>query len=270
MAHWSLEDIDWHAFDPAKVDGDIVMVVKAAALVEHNGGDYGTYLRNVFHDDPVFAEAAANWAREEIQHGQALRRWAELADPSFDFESAFARFTATIKLPLDADASVRGSRSGELVARCIVEIGTSSYYTALHDATDEPVLKDICRRIAADELRHYKLFYSHMRRYQDAEGLSMVERLKVAFGRLAESEDDELPYAFYAANDNATAYDRKRFAREYLRRAFRHYRPAHIERAVAMLFKAVGLKPHGALQSLANRIAWWLLVGRARWYDRAA
>ena len=38
------------------------------------------------------------------------------------------------KLPLDAASSVRGSRTGELIARCMVETGTSSYYTALGEA----------------------------------------------------------------------------------------------------------------------------------------
>ena len=58
--------------------------------------------------------------------------------------AAFARFRAGYKLPLDATASVRGSQAGEMMARCIVETGTSSYYSALEDATDEPVLKQIC------------------------------------------------------------------------------------------------------------------------------
>jgi len=55
---------------------------------------------------------------------------------------------------------VRGSRSGELIARCVVETGTSSYYTAIADATDEPLLKTYAGHIASDELRHYKLFYT--------------------------------------------------------------------------------------------------------------
>ena len=51
-------------------------------MVEHNGGDYATYLCNVFHDDPEFQDTANRWAQEEVQHGEALARWAELADPS--------------------------------------------------------------------------------------------------------------------------------------------------------------------------------------------
>jgi len=185
MKGWTLEDIDWSRFEAAKVDPETVKVVKAASLVEHNGADYGTYLCNVFHDDPPFQQAARDWAREEIRHGLALRAWAERADPSFDFDAAFKTFTEGYRLPLDATSSVRGSRAGELVARCIVETGTSSWYTAIHDGTEEPVLREICRLIAADELRHYKLFYTHLKRYLDAEQLGRWQRLRVAATRLA-------------------------------------------------------------------------------------
>ncbi|MGH6927850.1 MAG: acyl-ACP desaturase, partial [Dongiaceae bacterium] len=165
MKHWTLEQIHWTRFDPARVDPEIVKLVKAAAMVEFNGGDYATYLNRVFADDPEFQVVVTAWAQEEVQHGRALARWAKLADPSFDFESAFKRFTAGYSIDVDVEQSIRGSRSGELVARCIVETGTSSYYTALNEATDEPVLKQICRNIAADELRHYKLFYTYLQRY---------------------------------------------------------------------------------------------------------
>ena len=116
-------------------------------MVERNGGDYGIYLGRVFADDPAFVEDVKRWVGEEIQHGMALGRWAQLADPSWDFDAAFARFRAGYQLPLDATTqSVRGSQAGEMMARCIVETGTSSYYSALKDATDEPVLKQICAR----------------------------------------------------------------------------------------------------------------------------
>src|SRR5262249_27147351 len=160
-------------FDPAKVNPDILAAIKAAAMVEGNGGDYGVYLERVFADDPAFRDAAHNWSKEEIQHGEALGRWAMLADPTFDYEASFKRFTDGYKIPLDARKSVRGSRAAELVARCIVETGTSTYYTALMDAAEEPVLKEICRNIAADEFRHYKLFYTHLRRYLEQEHLCL-------------------------------------------------------------------------------------------------
>ena len=270
MGSWTLEDIAWDRFDGARVEPDILRIVKAASLVEQNGGDYAHYLCNVFHDDPAFQAVARRWGDEEIQHGQALGRWAELADPGFSHAEASERFTRGFRVDLHARRSVRGTRSGELIARCIVETGTSSYYGALAEAVDEPVLKAICQRIAADELRHYKLFYSHLKRYLEREGIGFWRRLKVAAGRIAESEDDELAYAYYAANETAAPYQRKRYNNAYARRVYRVYRAHHIERAMAMIFKAVGLTPNGRLNRVAARLAWRIMCRRADRLERAA
>jgi hypothetical protein len=269
MKGWTLDDVDWSRFDAARVDPETTKVVKASSLVEHNGADYGTYLCNVFHDDPAFQQAARIWAAEEIRHGLVLRRWAELADPTFDFAVAFKKFTDGYRLQLDASASIRGSRAGELVARCIVETGTSSWYSAIQDSTEEPVLRQICQFIAADELRHYKLFYLHLKRYLEEEKLNRWQRLRVAAGRLAESEDDELAFAYYAANGEG-AYDRGVSNRAYARRAYAFYRPHHVSRGMAMIFKAIGLDPQGRLHRLASKAAWKLMESRTRRLDRLA
>jgi len=270
MKHWTLDDIPWDKFDRSKVDPEILRVIKAAAMVEHNGFDYGAYLRNVFSEDTESKAATETWAVEEVQHGKALGRWAQLADPDFDFDASFARFREGYKLPLDATKSVRGSLAGELMARCIVETGTSSYYTALRDASDEPLLKEICARIAADELRHYKLFYSHMRRYVEKEGLGFWGRLRIGFSRILESEDDELAYAYYAANGTTETYSRRDNTRAHALRAYRVYRPGHLQRAVAMVFKAVGLKPQGRLSDWTTRAVWNFVRWRIGRLERAA
>ena len=264
MSHWTLSDIPWDRFDLEKVEPSLLRLVKAASLVEQNGADYTRYLCSVFADDAEFQDAARIWGSEEVQHGVALGRWSTLADPSFDHIAACARFSAGFRVDLDAERSIRGSRAGELVARCIVETGTSSYYTALAEATQEPVLREICHRIAADELRHYKLFYTHMNRYLAHEGLGRGRRLRIALRRIRESEDDELSYAYFVANAAPGAvYDRRRAHRAYLAAAARIYRPHHVERAVAMTFKAIGFKPHGRLNLLTADIAWRALRRRA-------
>ena len=211
--HWGVADLPWDRFEPARLDPETLKVVKAAALVEYGGDKYAHYLCNVFSDDPAFQQAAKAWAVEEVRHGEALGRYAELADPTFNFRDAFARFEAGYGFDIEAAESVRGSRSGELIARCVVETGTSSYYTAIADATDEPLLKIICRHIASDELRHYKLFYTYLKRYLEREALSRFERTRIVLGRLRESEDDELCYAYYAANAPMGAeYRREQYA----------------------------------------------------------
>jgi hypothetical protein len=268
VKHWSLDDVNWAAFRPDCVDPDILPLVKAAAMVERNGTDYAVYLGRVFLDDPDFRLASDNWAVEEVQHGDALGRWAMLADPAWDFEAAFARYRAGYKLPLDADASVRGSRTGELIARCMVETGTSSYYTALAEATDEPVLQHVCRLIAADEYRHFKLFYDHMRRYLAREKIGILRRLKIAAGRITESEDDELAYAFHCGNEPETQeYRHERCIAAYMSRAMGFYRYRHIERAVGMILKSVGLPPRGRLSNGAAHLFWTAIQRRRRKFE---
>lgn len=270
MKHWTLDDIPWDRFDPSLVDPELLRIVKAASLVEYNGGDYAAYLCNVFDDDDSFQGAARSWAVEEVQHGAVLARWAALADPSFDFDKSFARFKEGFSIPVSATHSIRGSRAGELVARCIVETGTSSYYTALMEAAKEPVLREICRNIAADELRHYKLFYSHLRRYVEAEKIGRLRRVLVALSRITESEDDELAYAYYSANGDASvAYDRRHWANHYARRAYGFYQRHHIERAIAMVLKAAGLSPQGWLNRRLTSLAAWFMDWRVQRLVRA-
>lgn len=270
MKHWRLEDVAWDRFDPAQVDPSMIPLVKAAAMVERNGVDYAIYLGRVFVDDPDFRQASDNWAVEEVQHGDALGRWAMLADPGWDFEAAFQRYRDGYKLPLDADASIRGSRTGELIARCMVETGTSSYYTALAEATGEPVLQQVCKMIAADEYRHFKLFYDHMRRYLARERLGMLNRLRIAAGRITESEDDELAYAYHCGNEPVEmAYEHQRCIGAYMGRAISFYRFRHIERAMGMVLKSVGLPPRGRLSAAGARLTWSLLQRRRRKFEGA-
>jgi rubrerythrin len=270
MRSWTLDDIAWDCFDCSKLDREIVRIVKAASLVESNGGAYAHHLCRVFHDDPGFQQIARRWGEEEAQHGKALARWAELADPEFDFGAAFARFQAGYQVDFDCDVSRRGSRSGEMIARCMVEIGTSGYYTALREAVQEPVLKEICSHIAADEFRHYKLFYRNLTRCLERERIGFWRRLRVAARRIAESEDDELAYAYYAANETAQPYDRRRCRRAYARRAYALCRERHVARGVALIFRAVGLTPNGRLARAVGRLAWWAMRGRAIRLEKAA
>jgi hypothetical protein len=270
MGAWTIDDIAWDRFDPAKVDPDLLRIVKAAALVEFNGGAYAHHLCRIFADDPDFQDTARRWGEEEIQHGRALARWAALADPDFDFDQAVARFRTGYQVDFDAAESRRGSRAGEMIARCIVEIGTSSYYSAMRDAAAEPVLQEICRHIAADELRHYRLFYKNLDRYLARERLGWFGRLRIALGRVAESEDDELAYAYYAANQPDGPYERRRYSRAYARRAYPLYRPHHVELGIAMLLKAVGLTPNGRLGLAASRLAWHGMRYRASRLAKAA
>ncbi|MGO1119840.1 ferritin-like domain-containing protein [Rhodovibrionaceae bacterium A322] len=263
--HWTPDDVAWDRFDPSKVTPDVMKMIKAAALVEYNGDDYAEYLTSIFADDPEFCALSQEWAKEEVQHGEVLGRWAKLADPAFDLEVAAKRFRSVYRVDTSADRSLRGSLSAELVARCIVEVGTSSYYGSLKESTEEPVLQEICQRIAADELRHYKLFYTHLQRYLTKEKVGKLRRTIIAFGRIVETEDDELAYAYWAANAEPDAeYDRKKWSNAYLGRAYGFYRQKYVDRATAMTCKAAGLDPQGRFSKFAAKQMFRIIKSRHR------
>jgi hypothetical protein len=154
-----------------------------------------------------------------------------------------------------------------LIARCVVESGTSSYYSAIKDATAEPVLQEIAGRIAADEYRHYKLFYETQKTQPEA-ALSFWTKLRIAIGRITESNDDEICYSHYCAIVSADQvatqpYDRRRYAKNLFGHTVRIYRRRHIQKLVQMVAKAIGADPQSGLVKLAGTAIWRLLCVRA-------
>ncbi|MDE1987088.1 MAG: ferritin-like domain-containing protein [Alphaproteobacteria bacterium] len=268
---WSPDDVGWEKFDASKVEPWMLAAIKAAALVEFNAPDYVTYLKRIFKDAGEETIASIEeWGREESQHGQSLGRWAEMADPGFKLDETFARFHRGYRPAHFASAdeiSVRGSRRGEMIARCVVESGTSSYYSAIKDAANEPVLKEIAGRIAADEFRHYRLFFETLQK-QDEPDLPFWKRLLVAVGRITESDDDELAYAYYCATvpadqEASTPYNRAEIAKAAYNTSLRIYRRRHIRKLTQMVARAVGVNPQGALTRLAEALLWRMLRVRA-------
>jgi rubrerythrin len=270
---WSPDDIAWDKFDRAKAEPWMVDAIKSAALVEYNAPDYVDYLKRVF-PDPSFHPIIEQWGREESQHGLVLGRWAEMADPSFHLEEAFARFRAGYR-PAHFDGSdetsVRGSKRGEMIARCVVESGTSSYYTAIKEATAEPVLQEIAGRIAADEYRHYKLFYETLQT-QDEADLPFWKKILIAVGRAAESDDDEIAYSRYCATVPASEvttrpYNRAAYSRIVTAATLKIYRRRHIEKLTRMIAKAAGADPQSRMVRLAGAALWRMLRVRAGLID---
>ena len=155
-----------------------------------------------------------------------------------------------------------------MIARCVVESGTSSYYSAIRDATDEPVLKEIAGRIAADEYRHYKLFYETLQK-QDEPDLPFWRKLWWRSAGCANRDDDELAYAYYCANVPAA----RQAARSPMTARFIHAGgqgtrhdhlspPPHPE-AGADGGQGVGADPHGRLAKVAGAVLWNVLRLRA-------
>ncbi len=196
--HWRIADIDFDGIDRAAIAADrfAFRIVFLASFIETGADLYAGNLVEYFADDAEVSRWLRDtWQREEVRHGHALRAYAEHAWPEVDWQREYDGFFAEYSRTCTVDA-LEPARALELAARCIVEMGTSTFYSALRDYTREPVLKDLAARIFADEARHYKHFYRHFRRYQEHERHSRWRIGRTLLGRLLETRTGDGYHAF--------------------------------------------------------------------------
>ncbi|WP_395826088.1 ferritin-like domain-containing protein [Collimonas sp.] len=172
-SHWKIEDIDFPKIDVAHVrsDENLFYLVTCASFVESGSDLYTQNLVDYYGDEPEISAWLRNqWEVEELQHGQALRAYVKHIWPEFDWPAAYRGFldeySGYCKVEL-----LEASKGLEMVARCVVEAGTATFYGALSRSTDEPVLRDLAARIARDEVNHYKHFFQYFRRFRQQEHL---------------------------------------------------------------------------------------------------
>jgi hypothetical protein len=261
--HWSLDDIPWTAVraDAVARNDALFYVVAAASLMESATDLYTENLIEFFAgDDEIAAWLENYWLPEELQHGKALRRYVEAAWPDFPWDGARAAFVEEFR-PF-CDEALEAAPSLEMASRCVVEMGTASFYRSLSRASPDPVLAAVTDRIARDEVRHYKHFYRFFRTYRAAErpgrsavGLALSRRLRMTGGEdrfivLKHVHAARRPGARF---DGGVYRDVRRQCRALLRPHF------PFEMSVRMLLKPVGLGPRSlrlavpVLTALARR-----------------
>ncbi|CAG2128207.1 ferritin-like domain-containing protein [Cupriavidus plantarum] len=194
---WSVDEIDYGAIDVSRVrpNRTLFYLLTSASYMESGSDTYAGNLARHYADTP---EAAGwlrqHWEREELQHGLALRRYVEHVWPEFDWEAGYAQFFGEYEKTCNDD-NLESSRALEMAARCVVETGTASYYRALEAASDEPVLRDLSRRISSDEVRHYKHFFRYFNDLNGRERQGRFKVLGVLARRLLEIKNDDAEIA---------------------------------------------------------------------------
>jgi hypothetical protein len=244
---WSLDDIPWQAIrrDDKTSTEAFFCLVASASFMESATNLYTENLVEFFAgDEEVTSWLERYWLPEELQHGRALRRYVETARPEFDWEPAYQRFVEEFR-PY-CEISLEAVRSLELASRCVVEMGTASYYTTLSRASGDPVLSILARRIADDEVRHYKHFYHYFRNYREAERPSRADVVPALWRRLRMTGGDDSFVVLkhvYGAHRPGEPFDLQVYRR--LRRAGRDLVRDHFpyEMAVRMLLKPLDLGP---------------------------
>jgi hypothetical protein len=245
--HWSLDDIPWAALrrDAVTRNDALFYMVAAASLMESATDLYTENLIEFFAgDDEIASWLDDRWLPEELQHGKALRRYVETAWPDFPWESVREAFVEEFR-PF-CDEALEPARSLEMASRCVVEMGTASFYRGLSRASPDPVLAVVTDRIARDEVRHYKHFYRFFRKYRETErpgrgavGPALWRRLRMTGG------EDRLVVLkhVHAARRPGARFDRSvyRDVRRQCRALMRPYFP--VEMSVRMLLKPLDLDP---------------------------
>ncbi len=262
--HWTLDDIPWQAIrhDAVARAEAYFYLVASASLMESATDLYTSNLIDYFAgDDEVTSWLEHYWLPEELQHGRALRRYVEVAWPEFDWEPAQRRFVEEFR-PF-CDTALEPTRSLEMASRCVVETGTASYYRTLSRASPDPVLALLTRRIAEDEVRHYKHFYRYFRKYRDCERPSRAAVLPALWRRLQMTGGDDSFIVLkhvYGARYPGEPFDIgvyrrvRRECRVLVRDHFPH------EMSVRMLLKPLGLGPRAqrltlpVIAALARRV----------------
>lgn len=190
--HWTLADIEWHDIDceTARCNITTYYVVTAASFVETAADLYTANLVEHFTDPTARHWLRNYWQPEELQHGLALRTYVETVWPELDWPTHYHNFFAEYS-QLCTMEELEDSPALEMVARCVVEAGTSTFYAALQNSSDDPVLKKITGLISRDEVSHYNHFRRFFKAYQKQEHIGRIGVVRSLYRRLTEVENED-------------------------------------------------------------------------------
>ncbi len=197
-ALWSVGEIDFASIDPSLIydNSELFYLLAAASFVEITSDLYTKNLIEFYRGNSEIEDWLANyWEHEEVQHGAALKRYVEAVWREFDWDRAYRGFFEEYGRECTME-NLAENRSLEMVARCVVETGTSSFYRTLSEASPEPVLKKILANISSDEVRHYKHFYRYFLDYRDRERPSRVSILRQLWKRSTDVKAEDAYIAF--------------------------------------------------------------------------
>jgi rubrerythrin len=260
--NWRFDDIAFDAVDATLVRDDefLFLTLASASFVEILAETYGSNLIEHFRGDMEITEwLGACWRREEVQHGHALKIYVQTVWPDFDWECAYREFLGQY-VALCTVEQLEPHKALELMARCVVETGTSSFYRALQQYVREPVLRQLIGKIKADEAAHYRHFRRFFMTYNATERHGIGAVIATIWRRLRAVRGEDAYIAFKHVhagrhpNRPFRESDWGRYNRTVKRLARQHY-PYLM--AVRML-----IKPIPMLEPI-KKVLQWPLVGLA-------
>jgi hypothetical protein len=199
LTKWRVENIDFSKVQKELIKKDELMfyLLTTASFVEITSD---LYTNNLIKKYGGKSEELAKWLDsvwefEELQHGRALKAYVEYVWEDFDWDSAYKSFFEEYS-KLCTTGVLKEEVSLEMVERCVVETGTSTFYKFLESVVNEPLLKELASDIKNDEISHYNVFKTYHEENREAEGVSRWEILKAIIDRIKEVETDDTKIAY--------------------------------------------------------------------------
>jgi hypothetical protein len=144
-ARWPLSELRWDEIDKSKVTTELVEDIKVAAHGEWTTFSATEAFMKLFHGDVDFSQWLAVWFYEETKHPLAFIRW--LAKLGIPTDESLIHHGRKI-------APMAGSKVEVLTSNICSEIVAHTSYYLLEKSVTEPVLAEILRNVARDEMRH--------------------------------------------------------------------------------------------------------------------
>ncbi len=243
MARWNYKEIDYKSIDVDRLkDNDFLFkIVTIASFIEITSDLYENNLVEFYKgDEEIVSWLEKTWEKEEIQHGKALREYVLNVWSDFDWDSAYNGFRKEYGALCTID-EFQPSRAKEMLARMVVETGTSTLYRALSEyakSIEEPILAQIAHYIHKDEVYHYEEFDKGFKKYNKIENLGRTDITKIIYQRLkmANDEDIFIAYKYIASNENLEDFKAQT---KYFAKTFYPYKMA-----VKMLMHPLNLHRH--------------------------
>ena len=183
---WSADDVDFRRLHLPSVIHDRVLylLLVPSAMLESSVPIYTRNLIQLLDDDAELIDwLESRWMPEEAEHGRILSRYIGAVWPWFDWPSRFQGFRREFE-PLCRVDALQPTAALEMLARCVTETSTATYYRWLRDWAPEPVLREICDRLYRDEVRHFKFFLQKFEHYNRRERHGRLEIARTVLGRL--------------------------------------------------------------------------------------
>jgi len=266
---WTLDAVPFAQIEHEKIRGQetFLYLVAGASFVEIASDLYTRNLVDYFSDnDEAVQWLSERWQHEELRHGHVLRDYVRSVWPEFDWQATFDDFFAEYSRLCTVD-EFEPTRGLEMAARCVVETGTATFYTALAGLSCEPVLSGIAARIRADEVGHYKYFYKFFRQYNERERISRWRILGTLKRRILEARQSDADialwhvYTHHHPQPGASQPDRAQFQTLCCSLGAQIKRHYPVNMAAKMLLRPLALP--GVISPIAqatlSRAAGWVL-----------